>query len=114
MTFILLTKIIFWLCLFIVLYTYLGYGLILFLMVKLKTLIRPKKEYRTDDASLPEVTVLVAAYNEVDFIAEKIQNCLDFDYPKGKIRFLFVTDGSNDGTPDVVKRFPQVQLLHSP
>lgn len=107
-------KIIFCLCLFIVFYTYLGYGMILFLLVKLKALFSPKNLPVQTDASLPEVTVLVAAYNEEDFIAEKINNCLAFDYPKDKIRFLFVTDGSNDGTPDVVKKFPQVQLLHSP
>lgn len=110
----LLIKIIFWLCLALVLYTYLGYGMILFLLVKLKSIFSPKKEYRTDDASLPEVTVLVAAYNEEDFIAEKIENCLAFDYPKEKIRFLFVTDGSSDRTPEVVERYPEVQLLHSP
>ncbi len=109
-----LIKICFWLCLFIVFYTYLGYGMILFLLVKLKALFRPKNLPVQTDASLPEVTVLVAAYNEEDFIAEKINNCLAFDYPKEKIRFLFVTDGSNDRTPDVVKQFPQVQLLHSP
>jgi len=109
-----LIKICFSLCLFIVFYTYLGYGMILFLLVKLKALFRPKNLPVQTDDSLPEVTVLVAAFNEEDFIAEKINNCLAFDYPKEKIRFLFVTDGSNDRTPDVVKQFPQVQLLHSP
>ena len=51
---------------------------------------------------------------EAEFIEEKIKNCLEFDYPKEKIQFLFVTDGSDDGTPDIVKRFTQIQLLHQP
>lgn len=109
-----LLKIIFWICLFIVFYTYLGYGMILFFLVRTKALFSRKNTLVHEESSLPEVTVLVAAYNEEDFIAEKINNCLAFDYPVGKIRFLFVTDGSTDRTPDVVRQFPQVQLLHSP
>ena len=104
-------KICFWLSLFIVFYTYLGYGMILFFLVKMKALFRVKNAQRTNEP-LPGVTVLVAAYNEADFIEEKIKNCLQFDYPADKIHFLFVTDGSDDGTPDKVKQFPQVQLLH--
>jgi len=106
-------KICFWLSLFIVFYTYLGYGMILFFLVKMKALFRVKNAQRTNEP-LPGVTVLVAAYNEADFIEEKIKNCLQFDYPADKIHFLFVTDGSDDGTPDKVKQFPQVQLLHQP
>ena len=109
----LIFKILFWTSLFLVAYTYLGYGMFLYVLLKLKRLfapaVRPSGNYE-----LPEVTILVAAFNEVDFIEEKIKNTLEFDYPADKIHFLFVTDGSDDGTPDIVKKYPQIELLHRP
>ena len=62
---------------------------------------------------------MVAAFNEEDWIAEKIKNSLAFDYPKNKIQFFFVTDGSNDSTPQVVENYPtppgvNLQLFHQP
>lgn len=73
-----------------------------------------KKPKPFDPTFLPEVTLLVAAYNEEDFIAEKIENSLALDYPKGKLKLLFVTDGSDDSTPDIIKKYDQVRLMHSP
>ncbi|GIV32554.1 MAG: glycosyl transferase [Chitinophagales bacterium] len=109
-----LLPIIFWLCLVVVFYTYLGYGLLLYGIVLLKRLFVMKREYAYEEQDLPEVTVLVAAYNEADCIEDKIRNCLDFDYPSGKIHFLFITDGSDDGTPEQVAKYPQITLLHQP
>lgn len=61
----------------------------------------------------PEVTLVVAAYNEEAVIREKIENTLALDYPKEKLRLLFITDGSTDNTPAIISRFPGIQLLHS-
>ncbi len=110
----LILSIFFWVFLAVVFYTYLGYGVLLFLLVRLKRLFQSLNKRDENDYSLPHVTVLVAAFNEADFIEEKIKNCLEFDYPKEKIQFLFVTDGSDDGTPDVVRKYSQIQLLHQP
>lgn len=66
------------------------------------------------DADLPTCTVVIAAYNEEDFIAEKIRNTLSLSYPDDKLKFLIVTDGSNDRTPDIVRQYPQIQLMHEP
>jgi len=60
------------------------------------------------------VALVVAAYNEEDFILEKIQNTLALDYPKDKLELIFITDGSNDNTPAIVARFPEILLLHQP
>lgn len=49
---------------------------------------------------------MVAAFNEEDWIEDKIVNCIAFDYPKDKIHLLFVTDGCSDSTPDKVKNYP--------
>ncbi|MEZ4957607.1 MAG: glycosyltransferase family 2 protein [Saprospiraceae bacterium] len=67
----------------------------------------------------PNVTFIVAAYNEEDWIEDKIRNCLEFDYPKNKIEFWFVTDGSNDRTMEKIENFPApkgvtIKLLHKP
>ncbi|WP_317166802.1 glycosyltransferase family 2 protein [Chitinophaga eiseniae] len=67
-----------------------------------------------DSSFIPSVTFLVAAYNEEDFIAEKIKNSLAMDYPADKIRFIFVTDGSSDRTNEIIAQYPQVTLLYHP
>ena len=51
------------------------------------------------------VTVLIPAYNEADCIAKTIQNKLDQDYPRDKLEIIVVSDGSTDGTDDIVRGF---------
>jgi len=111
-------QVIFFICLFIVFYAYVGYGILLFFLIRIKRLFSKKKK-NYDPNFLPEVTYLVAAFNEEDWIGEKIKNSLEFDYPKDKIQFYFVTDGSDDNTPNVVKNFPTedgvtLKLFHQP
>ncbi|MEM9889126.1 MAG: glycosyltransferase family 2 protein [Bacteroidota bacterium] len=65
-----------------------------------------KKIRFSDENNLPKVTFLVAAYNENGYIEEKIANSLKFNYPEDKIQYFFVTDGSNDNTPDLIKNYP--------
>ena len=102
------SKLVFWLLLFIVFYSYFGYGILLFFLVKIKRLFSkstdsiPKISFQQD---LPEVTFMVAAFNEEDWIEDKIRNSLELDYPKSKIRFFFVTDGSNDATTELIRSF---------
>ncbi|MFT4666932.1 MAG: biofilm PGA synthesis N-glycosyltransferase PgaC [Polaribacter sp.] len=97
----------FFICLFLVFYTYLGYGIVLFFIIQINRLINGKKPNPTilPDAELPEVTFVVAAFNEREYMVEKIKNGLDFDYPKDKIKYLWVTDGSDDDTPDVIRNY---------
>ena len=102
----------FWISLAIIFYTYLGYGLVLFFFVRLKRCIRSVKKYG-EEIFTPSLTLIVAAYNEEAFIEEKIKNCLSLQYPPDKIHFIFVTDGSADGTPEMVSRYPRIQLLHA-
>lgn len=102
-------EIVFWISLLIVFYAYAGYGLLLYLYLK----IRPAKKHLYNH-SFPEVTLVVAAYNEQDFIAEKIANSLSLDYPPDKLSLLFITDGSTDRTPAIIRQYPQITLLHQP
>lgn len=102
---------VFWISIFIVIYTFIGYGLILFLLVKIKRLFIKAYQFKNDD-KLPSVTILVAAYNEEEIISEKIANTLDLDYPKEKLHIIFITDGSSDRTTEKVKEHSEVILLH--
>ncbi|GAA4911885.1 glycosyltransferase family 2 protein [Mucilaginibacter defluvii] len=101
----------FWLSLFIVFYAFVGYGIVLFVLIKIKRVLKGKPVL-PDAVNLPTCTLVIAAYNEERFIAEKIQNSLELNYPEGKLMFIFVTDGSTDNTAAIVSTFPQVKLMH--
>jgi biofilm PGA synthesis N-glycosyltransferase PgaC len=104
--------VVFWLSMAILFYTYLGYGVLIYLLAKLKE--RQGAPESQPDDELPAVTVVIAAYNEARFIEEKINNTLSLDYPEGRLKLLVVTDGSDDGTPDIVARHERVTLMHLP
>jgi len=113
-------NVIFWASLFLIFYSYVGYGILVWILVKIKSAIGPAKR-RGQSATgsgqpnpYPAVALVVAAYNEEDFIREKMSNTLALDYPKDKLELVFITDGSTDSTPDIIREFPQVLLLHQP
>ncbi len=106
-----LLKLFFWILLFTVVYTYLGYGLILFLLVKLKRLFKKKLEVNNPFYQ-PEVTLFIPAYNEEDFVDQKMKNTMELDYPKGKIKVYWVTDGSDDGTHKKLEEYKNVKVFH--
>lgn len=101
-----------WTSLGIILYHFIGYGLILTLVNKLKT--RKPTLAPLSEIDLPEVTMLIAAYNEEDIIEEKILNSLSLDYPKDKLKIAIVSDGSDDHTNDIARRYPEVDLYFKP
>jgi cellulose synthase/poly-beta-1,6-N-acetylglucosamine synthase-like glycosyltransferase len=107
-------KITFWTLLFIIFYAYVGYGILLYVIIKIRRMLGMGKKQETLADYEPEVTLFIAAYNEKDFIAEKIKNSLLLDYPKEKLQMVWVTDGSDDGTPDELKKYPGVTVHHLP
>lgn len=108
-------EIIFWICLVIVFYTYIGYGIVLYLMVKVKELFCKENDMSTPEAkSLPEVTLLIAAYNEEAVVEAKMTNCMALDYPKEKLKITWVTDGSNDHTNELLAEYSDVDVLYKP
>lgn len=107
-------KIIFWVFLFIIFYAYLGYGIVLFSLICLKRLFRGKRKDVTEELYEPEVTLFVAAYNEKEFLDKKVENSRSLDYPQEKVSQIWVTDGSDDGTPDLLRTYEGVQVYHKP
>ncbi|RCH55116.1 glycosyltransferase family 2 protein [Mucilaginibacter hurinus] len=102
----------FWISLFIVFYAFIGYGIVLFMLIKVKRAAKGKP-LMPEAINLPACTLVVAAYNEERFIREKIINSLDLKYPDGKLKFIFITDGSTDATPDIIAGYPQIKLMHN-
>ncbi|HWW42411.1 glycosyltransferase family 2 protein [Pedobacter sp.] len=103
--------IIFWVSLFLIFYTFAGYGLVLFVLIRIKRLFKKTVIYETT-VLMPTVTVLVAAYNEEDLIEEKVLNTINLDYPKEKVQFIFITDGSTDRTAERIRKYNGIMVLH--
>jgi cellulose synthase/poly-beta-1,6-N-acetylglucosamine synthase-like glycosyltransferase len=103
----------FWICLFLVFYTYIGYGVVLWLLVKIKEKINPSKVLELPEV-LPEVTFFITAYNEEEVVDAKMTNCLSLDYPKDKLKIMWVTDGSNDSTNGKLAAYPNVTVFFQP
>ncbi|REA57049.1 glycosyltransferase family 2 protein [Dyadobacter luteus] len=107
-------KILFWLSLFVVFYTYVGYGIVLYALVRFRILIKGKRKVLQPGEYMPTVTLIVAAYNEEGIMEEKIQNTLSLDYERDKLQLLFVTDGSTDASAEIVSRYKgTIDLMHS-
>ena len=109
-------KILFWASLIIVFYTYIGYGILLYIIIRVKRLFwgSPQKAVLPADDELPSMTLMICAYNEEDVVAEKMENTLALDYPKDKLRIMWVTDGSSDRTNELLKAYPEVDIVFSP
>jgi cellulose synthase/poly-beta-1,6-N-acetylglucosamine synthase-like glycosyltransferase len=106
-------KITFWILLFIVFYTYIGYGILLFFLTRIKRMFR-RPVQKNIDSYEPDVTLFIAAYNEKESVAAKVKNSLELDYPREKLHMVWVTDGSDDGTPDLLRQYEGIQVLHLP
>lgn len=79
-------------------YTYFGYGLVIWLLVKIRRRLGIGQRAESTDNEPVDVTIIVPAYNEMDYLPAKLQNCLDQDYPAGRLHLLFVVEGSTDGS----------------
>lgn len=98
---------IFWIASLLLLHTYFFYPVILLLLERAR---RWAESVGFDnplpnESALPSVTLVVSAYNEAGCIEEKIRNSLSIDYPADKLQILIGSDGSTDGTDEVIRRF---------
>ncbi|MDN5200188.1 glycosyltransferase family 2 protein [Fulvivirgaceae bacterium BMA10] len=105
-------EIIFWVLLFFVFYAFLGYGMFIYIWLKIRRLF--KKDLSKNEQNFePPVTLMIASYNEKDYLPEKVENSLALDYPKDKLRIVFITDGSDDGSPQLLGSYEGITVHHS-
>ena len=97
-------QIVFWICVTGVLTPYLIYPVLLFLFSRFG-------RGRNGKESTPSVTFVISAYNEADVIAQKIENTLAIEYPANLFQIVVISDESDDGTDEIVKRFEDVELF---
>lgn len=113
----LILKIVFWCCIALVVYTYIGYGAVLFVILKVKKMFFGKEArpiLPLNEDLLPDVTLMICAYNEEEVIEEKMQNIRQLNYPKDKLCVMWVTDGSTDRTNELLGNYSEVKLVFSP
>src|SRR5471030_2870608 len=103
--------IIFWISTFLIVYTFIGYGFVLYALVSIKKKFKKPFIFKSGQP-LPSVTVLIAAYNEEDIILDKLANTLELNYPKDKLQLIFITDGSSDKTAEKLSNHKELLLLH--
>jgi cellulose synthase/poly-beta-1,6-N-acetylglucosamine synthase-like glycosyltransferase len=103
-----------WFSLFVAFYAFFGYGILLFIIIKIKRALKGKPVLPfVAEENLLTCTLVVAAYNEDSVMEEKIKNSLGLNYPKDKLEYVFITDGSTDGTAAIVERYKEIRHMHS-
>ena len=93
---------VFWASALVIFYIYLGYPLLLAAWARLSP--RPTRKAPFAADAWPSVTVILAARNEAARLPARLANLLDLRYP-GKRDIIVVSDGSTDGTEDVLRAF---------
>jgi cellulose synthase/poly-beta-1,6-N-acetylglucosamine synthase-like glycosyltransferase len=89
--------ILFWLSAGAIVYTHLGYPLVLWVLVRIRN---RASVYETEGHELPTVSLIIPAYDEEDVIAEKVANALALDYPRERLQIIVASDGSSDATAE--------------
>ncbi len=89
----------FWSGIFLLVYIYFGYPLLL------QSIAFIKKKPWVQSSIVPSVTLLVVAYNEEEVLKEKLENCLELEYPKSKLSILVCSDGSTDRTTEILEDY---------
>lgn len=108
-------EILFWICIGLVFYTYVGYGIVAWLLVKVRKALGITFPTLNDPDFQPQVTLVIPAYNEMSCIEAKVKNSFSLDYPASKLDVLFVTEGSNDGTTEYLEslqgQYPNLKII---
>jgi cellulose synthase/poly-beta-1,6-N-acetylglucosamine synthase-like glycosyltransferase len=105
-------SIVFWCSVAGIVYAYVGYPIAIYFLSHVfgKTPHPPA----VAEADLPRVALLIAAHNEAAVIEQRIHNAQALKYPRHKIEVVIASDGSDDGTAMICKRYKgHVQLLES-
>jgi len=97
-------QVLFWVSLGTILYTYLGFPLFIYLRSEL----RPRPWLQL--SITPSVSVIVAVHNGATLLRQKIENLLTVEYPPEKLDIIVVSDGSSDGTNQILRSYDHPRL----
>jgi cellulose synthase/poly-beta-1,6-N-acetylglucosamine synthase-like glycosyltransferase len=105
-----MTTLLFWGAVALILFTYMLFPVIVFLRGRLL-----RRPYQAAEIT-PSISMIIAAHNEAAGIAAKIDNILSLDYPREQLEVIIASDGSNDGTNEIVRGYAaqNVTLLALP
>lgn len=105
-----MAEFIFWLCLLLPVYAYLGYPLLL-------TLLAPMFAPRRHAPAPPlNISIVIAAHNEARHIEHKLRTLLAQDYQPARLEIILVSDGSSDDTVACAHKVidPRISVLDLP
>ena len=101
-------KFLFWGSALLVVYTFVGYAL----LVWLQACLRPKPV--TKSRIHPSVSIVMAVHNGANFIQTKLQNLFELAYPKEQMEIIVASDGSTDGTAEIIQSYERVRCIVCP
>jgi poly-beta-1,6-N-acetyl-D-glucosamine synthase len=106
--------IVFWLAVLLILQTYVGYPVGIYLKSKARA--EDELGGEISDSELPSITVLIPAYNEERWIARKIENVLALEYPRDRLQVVVASDGCADQTVAIAEQYADrgVEVRHNP
>jgi poly-beta-1,6-N-acetyl-D-glucosamine synthase len=97
-------RLLFWFSITAIIYTYLGYPLVVWLMA------RCRRRVVRRAAITPRVSVVIACHNEARNIEARLRNLLECDYPQEQLEIILISDGSTDLTAEVARRCAPARL----
>jgi poly-beta-1,6-N-acetyl-D-glucosamine synthase len=103
-------KVVFWLSVALIVYTYVGYPAWLWAISRRHALMVQR-------ASIcPSVSIVIAVHNEAQWLSAKLRNLAELDYPSGQLEIIVVSDGSTDETNQILanEANESLRLLTSP
>jgi cellulose synthase/poly-beta-1,6-N-acetylglucosamine synthase-like glycosyltransferase len=110
----------FWGAIFLVFFSYVGYPIILLMFSGLIQVKRDisfvlgnakERSENSNPAELPQVAIIISAYNEAKCIEERVRNLRALDYPKDKIKYYIGSDGSSDETESILSEIDDPNLV---
>ena len=98
----------FWFSLATLLYIYIGYYLLLKII---SCFYHSPVSFKNCSTKLPQISVVISAFNEEKAIKKRIENLESLDYPKDKIEIIVASDGSSDKTVELAREYRNVKVL---
>ena len=108
-------EVLFWICAGLIVYTHVGYPLLLRLLVDVRG---ARRRPSPVEHFTPPVSLVIAAHDEEDVIERRLENALALDYPPDRLEVIVASDGSGDRTVElaraVAERDRRVKVLDLP